>query len=188
MVFTVIIRLSEVRSTLPINISWDIFWQQMEASVAVLVVSLTAFRALFVEGSGSRGNKKRAAASPRYEQDREKLKGRGSWWRTPPKVTPTSTRVVNDGKGRRLPYVSIPSATMTGIRTLIREGPTASIPMENRSRMEGGDVENEWVQNTERSWYHHGKGGRSHPSLSTIPSTPESVSCFPFPWNDSNLV
>ncbi|MCJ1237226.1 hypothetical protein MMC14_005211 [Varicellaria rhodocarpa] len=181
MFFTVIIRLSEVRPTLPINISWDIFWQQMEASLAVLVVSLTAFRALFVEGSGSRGNKKRIAASPRYDQGGETLKGRGSWWRTPPKMTPTSTRVVDDGRGRRLPNVSIPSATMTGIRTIIRDGPTASSPIEDLRTIEGDVVENEWVQNPERSWYHHGKGGRSHPSLSTIQSTPESVSCFPSP-------
>ena len=58
MILIAIIRISGLRTGNSIDVAWEIFWQFMEACIAVLMVSLTAFRSLFVSqdrGSGYPG-------------------------------------------------------------------------------------------------------------------------------------
>lgn len=79
------------------NPIWPNFWVQVESSVSVIAVSMTAFRTLFVVTSGPK--------------------------KTPPEhtnrasSTPWLRKKIN---GIELPKVDI-GATMTGIRTMIRE-------------------------------------------------------------------
>jgi len=64
-----------------IDTSWLIFWEGIEATTAIIMVSLTAFRSLFGQErmrsrereSGQRESKKRGS------QKRES--GRGGWWK-----------------------------------------------------------------------------------------------------------
>ena len=80
-----------------INLTWPNFWVQVESSVSVIAISMTAFRTLFVVTSGPK--------------------------RTPPEHTnrAQSTQWLRKKiNGIELPKVNI-GATMTGIRTMIRE-------------------------------------------------------------------
>ena len=81
-----------------VDSAWVIFWQQAEAAVALIVVSVSAFRALFVARKASKAKsptKKRTYYRPMW-----------SW----------------KSKERRL-LPSLPSPTFTGMRTIIREAP-----------------------------------------------------------------
>ena len=89
-----------------LDIAWVCFWQLIAASIAVCLVSLTAFRQIFV----SYGPKQaRSPSKPWYSSTIEKLKSR--------KLT-----AKDEGFGQ-LP--SIPSATLSGMRTLIQGGQLA---------------------------------------------------------------
>ena len=89
------------------NQTWSTFWLQLETSVSVIAVSMTAFRTLFVINSGPK--------------------------RTPPEHTNrSSSKQWLRGKIKEieLPKLNI-GATMTGMRTMIRENgktETASFP------------------------------------------------------------
>ena len=104
MIITCIVRLSCILTSKDIvDVSWEVFWQLAEACIAVLMVSLTALRSVFI-GKVSRA---RPATSWSSRQARY-------WLRN---------KVFNRGSeetDRRLP--DIPRATLTGIRTFIRGG------------------------------------------------------------------
>jgi len=77
-----------------IDTTWAVFWLQPEAAVAVMVVSISAFRALFiVDGSNDRKAPQQSQSARRWPQSRSKT--------------------AHDG----LPSISSP--TMSGIKTLI---------------------------------------------------------------------
>lgn len=81
--------------------SWHLFWLQVEGSVAVIMVSLTAFRSFFAsQGSAARGRK----ARPWYSSTVAKLRRHKA--------------SLGDHDLENLP--PIPSATMSGLRTFIR--------------------------------------------------------------------
>lgn len=110
MIIICIVKMAGIRSpTNTMDLTWGVFWQFMEACIAVIMVSSTAFRSLFVaHGSG--------ANSPPYKPSL-------------PKRLLTLGNVVGKKRAgesdcketKRLP--EIPHATLTGMRTLIRGGP-----------------------------------------------------------------
>ena len=52
MIILAIIKASGLKTSVgSFALVWEVFWQQIEASVAVLMVSLTAFRSVFVSNS-----------------------------------------------------------------------------------------------------------------------------------------
>lgn len=105
MIITAIVRVSGLLlSSKNIDVQWEVFFQQVEASVSVITVSLTAFRSLLgVKALNSRKKKEQAWYS--YRRIVLLKKGRK-----------TSESELN---GDQLP--SIPSATLTEIRTFIRD-------------------------------------------------------------------
>lgn len=96
-----IVRVSGLPVRNLIDVTWAVFWQQMEACVAVLLVSFTAFRSFFISSEKKKAPKKAPPISGQVSR----------------------RKPFNWGKptGFRLP--TIPSATLTGVRTLIRWGP-----------------------------------------------------------------
>ena len=89
----------------PFDTAWAALWRQIEACVAVGLVSLTAFRSLFMARGGSN------RPSPQrswYSSTLSRLKRRAK-------------RTYEQDLGLRLP--AIPSASVTGLRTFIRGGP-----------------------------------------------------------------
>ena len=85
-----------------IDVHWALFWQEMEATIAVIMVSITAVRSLL--GLKVRKSREKRA---RVWSDRGKLLFG--------KAKEYSESELND---HQLP--SIPGATLTGMRTLIR--------------------------------------------------------------------
>ena len=111
MVIVAVIRISGARlpSGLP-DFVWLSFWQQQECSIAVTMVSLAAFRSLFVTDAS------RQAMRPKYTSSYWKQK-KMAWNRR------KCWQDLDNFSLGSLPV--IPSATMTGLRTFIREEPNS---------------------------------------------------------------
>lgn len=95
------VRISGYKAQGPYGYTWQAFWQEFEACVAVIMVSLTAFRSLFVTA------------------ERKSRRTKFGLWHSSPvarlrkvRKTPVSS---HDKEG--LP--AIPRATLTGMRTFI---------------------------------------------------------------------
>ncbi|KAL8851146.1 MAG: hypothetical protein Q9221_003949 [Calogaya cf. arnoldii] len=80
-----------------IDSAWVVFWLQLEASVAVVIISLTSYRSLFVKDKST--DKK----SPKYHSTSYKRK----LW----------SREKREQKGVEMP--TLPNPTLTGMRTVI---------------------------------------------------------------------
>jgi hypothetical protein len=83
--------------------AWQYLFQQIEASIAVCLVSLTAFRQLFISHGP---NRERSSSKSWYASTIEGLKSH-------------KRKAEDEGFGE-LP--SIPSATLSGVRTFIQGG------------------------------------------------------------------
>lgn len=95
-----LIRVSGLTLANYLDETWMIFWQQMEACVAVMLVSVTAFRSFFVS--------KESRVSPRR--------------RSPTNGQVSRKPLVHWTKRAGIAIPSIPSATLTGLRTFIKGG------------------------------------------------------------------
>ena len=128
MVIIAVIRISRVHET-DFEV-WASFWQQFEGCIAVLMISLTAFRTLFITKQSSASDAKKPKASDTYR--------RRLWF---------SKR--SDGSEGQRPQVpvSIPGGVLTGMRAFIRGGDssreTSSMDSVLRSKKE---TVNSWGQ------------------------------------------
>lgn len=109
MCITAAIRVSRYRYQRAFDVSWIFLWQQVEACVAVTMISLTAFRSVFVTH----------ASKPR-------AKNQASPWQA------STARILRRHKklcseGQELANLTIPSATLTGMRTAIRGDQTETL-------------------------------------------------------------
>lgn len=102
MSFMACVRVTGLGLEEPYDLNWADFWLEIEACVGVLMVSITAFRTIFVSNT-SKANRERVAR-PWYSSTVERLRAR---------KRPNS----DDPVTQNLP--AIPSATMTGMRTFI---------------------------------------------------------------------
>ena len=85
-----------------VDIVWLAFWQQQECSIAVSMISITAFRSFFVNNPVKRERK------PHYTS---------SYWRN----RLLQRKRFNSSKEPEI-AITIPSATLTGMATVIRGG------------------------------------------------------------------
>ena len=85
----------------PVDIIWLVFWQQQECSIAVIMFSMTAFRSFFVGGTLKQAKAPKAPTT---------------YWRNK-NLFKRSPRPSEEGHSDDLP--AIPSATLTGMRTMI---------------------------------------------------------------------
>lgn len=101
MAIVAIVRLAGIRlGGGEVDIVWVAFWQQQECSIAVCMLSVTAFRSFFVAGS-----------TP------ERARIVSAYWKN--KLLRRKASDESNEKGmNNLP--AIPSATLTGLRTMIR--------------------------------------------------------------------
>lgn len=116
MIILAIIRISKIRADKETaDIIWVIFWQQIEASTAVIMISLSAFRTFFV------------ARESRLRHDRNRHR---QWYMDRKNQIASALRrkkfrsASGSGCGsEELNHlVAIPRATMTGMRTFINGG------------------------------------------------------------------
>lgn len=89
------------------DIVWVIFWQQVEACTAVIMVSLSAFRSFFV------------AHESRLREDRNRNR---HWYMSKKKALAWRRRMLQSESEEMDQLPQIPRATMTGMRTFISGG------------------------------------------------------------------
>ena len=107
MAVTAGVRVSGLHSKNSFDVVWLFVWQHAEACVAIIMISLTAFRSVFVESESSRARKE-GAKKPWYSSTVEAIK------------RSKERRGVQSDGFKELP--KIPSATLTGMRTMIAGG------------------------------------------------------------------
>ena len=101
MVIIACIRIAGVHLVGPYGFTWQYFWLEIEACVAVIMVSVMAFRSFYVTQRPREGDRK---AKPWYSSTVARLRRRGK----------------NSGNHEVEDWPPIPSGTMTGMRTFIR--------------------------------------------------------------------
>lgn len=106
MVIVTIVRIAGMRprGTGSVDIVWLVFWQQQECSIAVLMVSISAFRSLFVPGPAKTPGPRQQQCSP--SEKREGIVRR--------RLDPDLYDIYETNG---LPQ--IPDATLTGLATVI---------------------------------------------------------------------
>jgi len=107
MAITACVRVSGLSFRGTFDNVWLFVWQQIEACVAVAMISLTAFRSAFI-GSESSRVRKSGAKKPWYSSTISAIKRRHAQRRS------------DEEAMQGLPQ--IPSATLTGMRTFIQGG------------------------------------------------------------------
>ena len=120
-----------------VDAAWAIFWLQVEACVGVMVVSVSAFRALFVAHKASKYN----GRSPGNTRVAPSASGIGSHARRlwPQKLKPSLTG--SQGRsGRNVELPAAPSPVYTGVRTHIRPSPLGGSSFDD-GRSRSGDME-----------------------------------------------
>jgi hypothetical protein len=122
MIIVTVVRVSGIviTSAQSIDVLWEIYWQYIEAAVAVIMASLTAFRSLFItRGSGGGGHHADARSYSGLKLLR-KIFSIQTWRRSSKEQ---GVHVLSDEElpAHRDPSLpEIPGALMTGIRTFIR--------------------------------------------------------------------
>ena len=100
-----------------IDITWQLFWQYIEACIAVIMGSATAFRTFFVSENSRKTPEKKPSYSVRLRLLRKNNPtGENSDW--------------EDANGRHLP--TVPSATLSGLRTFIHRHGRTRVGMTSR--------------------------------------------------------
>lgn len=105
MAITASVRVSGLKSHGTFDEVWLFLWQQIEACVAVAMISLTAFRSVYVASAASRA-RMQGARKPWYSSTVELINRR------------RKQRPQDEEAMRGLP--TIPSATLTGMGTFIQ--------------------------------------------------------------------
>lgn len=131
MAVTAAVRVSGLNYQGTFDIIWLYIWQHIEACVAVIVISLTAFRSVFVSSQSSHARKE-PATKPWYSSTVAAIKRK---------------RLYNQRDVESIPGLpTIPSATLTGIRTFIQGGRGTDISLQNTHLTTTGEVEPEqWL-------------------------------------------
>lgn len=101
------IRVSGLKSRGVFDLVWLFLWQQIEACVAVAMISLTAFRSVFVVSEASRA-RRQAVKKPWHSSAVEALRRNKGWGYNKERAD--------------LEMPTLPSATLTGMRTFIQGG------------------------------------------------------------------
>ena len=108
MVLVAIVRIAGIKLTNgEVDIVWLAFWQQQEASISVIMVSVSAFRSLFKESVGPPAPQRPLKYSAGHW--RKKLVRRG-----------IGSRYEFYNKQRSMELPQIPSATLNGVSEAIR--------------------------------------------------------------------
>lgn len=117
MALIALVRIGGYRIQGKIDITWQVFWQYIEACIAIIMGSATAFRTLFVgENSRQTPEKKPSYSFRLHLLRRNDSTGERSDW--------------EGANERHLPIV--PSATLSGLRTFIHRHGRTKVGMTTR--------------------------------------------------------
>lgn len=118
MIVVAIVRIAGIKlAGGDVDIVWLAFWQQQESSIAVIMVSASAFRSLFVVSTGNRPPQRHLKYSP-------------SNWRKRLVRRPLGSRDENDDLERSMGLPQIPRATLSGMSEITRGNMSPSLLVE----------------------------------------------------------
>ena len=131
MTFTAAVRVSGLNDQGKFDLIWLYVWQHIEACVAVMMISITAFRSVFV-GSQSSGAQRELANKPWYSSTVAAIRRKRAFDPTDEETT--------------LGLPTVPPATLTGMRTFIQGGRRTGIGFQTTNSTATGEVEPEqWL-------------------------------------------
>ena len=107
-----------------VDVVWIEFWLQQECSIAVTMVSVSAFRSFFVASSSNDSPARRQVSRP---------------WRT--RLARKYWNMDNSGEDGADVLPQVPGATLTGMRTMIAGAGTETIISTEKPEPEEGSVE-----------------------------------------------
>ena len=112
MIVITIVRMSKIRiGSTQTDIIWQVFWHEIEACTAVIMVSISAFRSVFVAHKKSRQN----------QNNRHRV-----WYMSKKNLLRSALhrkkQLRSDSSEGMGPLPEIPGARMTGMRTFIHGG------------------------------------------------------------------
>lgn len=135
MAFAAAVRASGIRYHNTSDIVWLFLWHHIEACVAVIMISLTAFRSFYVSSRNARARRESANEA----------------WYSSTVAAMRRKRILNQGDEECVPVLpTIPSATLTGMRTFIQGGRRTGTDLESTYSTVTGDEEPE-------QWFPHEK-------------------------------
>ena len=106
-IFTAAVRVSGITFHGTFVVIWFSIWQHIEACVAVIVISLTAFHSVYINSQSSRARREQANRP----------------WLSSTVAAITRKKALNRSDRESTPGLpTIPSATLTGMRTFILGG------------------------------------------------------------------
>ena len=124
MVFVTVVRMAGIKLAGGVDIVWLGFWQQQECSIAVIMVSVSAFRSFFVAGAARKRSPKLPIASRKVILANNQ---------SPMEDTSESQGLTASNAGRTSTSLSlpvqlpqIPSATLTSVRGFIQNAQSSS--------------------------------------------------------------
>ena len=128
MTLTAIIRRSGFKYRGTFDTVWLFTWHHIEASVAVIMISITAFRSIY-------------ASSQRTSRARKQLANNKPWYSGP--VAAIRRKRALDRKDEEfvVGLPTIPSATLTGMRTFIQGGRRTGTGLQSTSSTTNGEEE-----------------------------------------------
>lgn len=107
-----------------VDIVWLAFWSQQECSIAIIMVSLSAFRSFFIANSSDNSPGKNQA-SPQW-----RFKLARKYW-----------NMGDSGESDTHHLPQIPSATLTGMRTMIAEAGADAATWSDKEESDGLPLE-----------------------------------------------
>ena len=135
-----------------VDVIWEVYWQYVEASVAVIMASLTAFRSFFVVRSARvQSPAKDSSYTGRLALVKRMFSPR-TWRRTSEEQRGFEVSNEELREVPKDPLPKIPRPVMTGLHTFIR-GRGASNPLSMHSRsepLEGDDGDRLWASDPDQ--------------------------------------
>lgn len=131
MTFAAAVRASGIRYHGTFDVVWLFLWHHIEACVAVIMISLTAFRSFYVSSRNARARREPANKA----------------WYSGTVAAMRRKRILNQRDEESVPGLpTIPSATLTGMRTFIQGERRTGTDLESTYSIVTGDEEPEqWL-------------------------------------------
>ena len=133
MTFTAIVRRSGFKYRGTFDTVWLFTWHHIEACVAVIMISITAFRSIY-------------ASSQRTSRARKRFANDKPWYSGPVAAMRRKRALDRKDEESVAGLPTIPSATLTGMRTFIQGGRRTGTGLQSTSSTTNGDEDPElWL-------------------------------------------
>lgn len=128
MTFTAIVRRAGLKYHGTLDTVWLFTWHHIEACVAVIMISITAFRSIYV-------------SSQQTSRARKRLADNKPWYSSPVAAIRRKRALDHRDEDFVAGLPTIPSATLTGVRTFIQGGRRTGTGLRSTTSTSNGEGE-----------------------------------------------